>query len=131
MGEHRLGQDVVGEPVGEPGHRVRGQRRDHHQVRVLQVRVGIRGRRPARERVERLGRDEPLCPGRGKRQHVVPGGDEQANQLACLVGGDATGDADDDPGHGDILPANRATGLKADAEACGALRPSRPRRRAP
>ena len=110
MGEDGLGQDVVGEPVGEPGHRVRGQGRDHHQVRVLQVRVRIGSRRPARERMECLGRDEPLRPVRGKRQDVVPGGDEQANQLACLVGGDATGDADDDPGHGDILPANRPPG---------------------
>ena len=110
MGEDGLGQDVVGEPVGEPGHRVRGQGRDHDQVGALQVRVGIGGRRPARERVERLGRDEPLRPARRKRQDVVPGGDEQPDELTRLVGGDAAGDAEDDAGHGDILPANRGNG---------------------
>ena len=84
MSERRLGEDVVGEPVRELGHRVRGQRRDHEQVRPGQVRVEILVRRPACERVERLTADEAVGPTRDERDDVVPGLDEQARELAAL-----------------------------------------------
>ena len=60
MGERRFGEHVVGEAMCEPGHRVRGQRGDHEQLGVLQVRVGILPARLPGEGVERLGGDEPL-----------------------------------------------------------------------
>ena len=40
MGEGSLGEDVVSEPVRQLGHRVRGQRRDHEQVGLLEVGYG-------------------------------------------------------------------------------------------
>ncbi len=68
MREHRLGEDVVGEPVREPRHRVGRQRRDDDQVGALEVRVRIGRRRRAGERVERLGGDESLGPTGRQRQ---------------------------------------------------------------
>ena len=72
VGERRLGEHVVGEPVRELRERVRRQRRDHERVGARQVRIEIVRRRPARERVEGLGGDEALGAGRDERQHVVP-----------------------------------------------------------
>ena len=100
VGERRLREHVVGEAVRETGHRVRGQRGDHEQLGALQVRVGILGLRGPREGVERLGGDEPLGTARRQGQHVVARRDEPADQLTGLVGGDAAGDAEDDPRHG-------------------------------
>ena len=104
MGERRLGEHVVREPVRELGHRVRGQRRDHEQVGARQVRVEIFLRRPACERGERLTADEAVRPVRDDGNDVVPGLDEQARQLASLVGGDPAGDPEEHLGHGHILP---------------------------
>ena len=89
MRERGLGERVVGEAVGEPRHRVRRQRRDDEQVGALEVRIRVGGRGRARERVERLGGDEALGAARRQRQHVVAGPDEQADDLARLVGRDA------------------------------------------
>ena len=97
--EHGLGEHVVGQPVGEPRHRVRRQRRDDEQIGALEMRIRIGGSRRARERVERLGGDEPLGPARRQRQHVMAGANEQADDLARLVGRDAAGDAKDDARH--------------------------------
>ena len=49
--------------------------------------------------------DEPLGPARRDRRHVVPGVYEQAQELARLVGGDATRYAEEDARHGHIVPA--------------------------
>ena len=106
MRERRLGEDVVGEAVRELGERVRRQRRDHEQVGALQVRVGIGALALAREREERLGADEALGAARRQRQHVVARLDEEAHELAGLVGRDAAGDPEQDARHTDIVPAN-------------------------
>ena len=65
--ERRLGEQVVGEPVRELGQRVRRAGRDDQQVGARQVRVEVVRRRPARERGERLGADEPLGARRDER----------------------------------------------------------------
>ena len=65
---------------------------------------GILGERPARERDERLARDEALRPGCHERDDVVSGLDEQPRQLARLVGRDGAGDAEKDLGHSGIVP---------------------------
>ena len=104
MRERRLGEEVVGEPVRESRERVGRQRRDDQQVGVLQVRVRIGRRMLARQRPERLRRDEPLRPARGHGRHVVPGADEQPYELAGLVGRDAARHPDEDLRHGDIVP---------------------------
>ena len=58
--ERGLGEDVVGEPVGELGERVRRQRRDHEQVGALEVRVGVVVGRVGARGGEGLGGDEAL-----------------------------------------------------------------------
>ena len=63
--------EVVGEPVGELRERVRGARRDDEQVGAGQVQVEVLAGRPARERGEGLGADEPLGAGRDERDHLV------------------------------------------------------------
>ena len=99
MRERRLGEDVVGEPVRELRERVRRARRDEQQVGARQVEVDVLAGGPARERAKRLGGDEALGAGRHERHDVVPGLDEQAADLAGLVGGDAAGDPEQDAGH--------------------------------
>ena len=106
--ERGLGEDVVGDPLRELGERVRRAGRDDEQVGVLEVRIQVLARRPPRERVERLRRDELLGAARDERHDVVPRLDEQPRQLAGLVGGDASGYAEQDPRHGRILPVRRA-----------------------
>jgi hypothetical protein len=109
MSEGRLGlgEQVVGQAVGEPGERVRGERRDDQQIGPLQVRVRIGAALPPREREQRVGADEPLRAARDDGENVVTRFDEQANHLTRLVGGDSTRDAQDHPGHGQIVPVRR------------------------
>ena len=99
MRERRLGEDVVGDPVRELRERVRRARRDDQQVGPRQVLVDVFALRPAREREERLLGDEALRSRRDERDHVVPLLHEQARQLARLVGGDPSGDTQQDPAH--------------------------------
>ena len=103
--ERRLGENVVGEPVRQLRQRVCGQRRDHEQVGALEVRIGIGARGLAREREERLGPNESVGGLRRQRQHVVTRLDEQAHELAGLVGRDAAGDPEQDARHRSIVPA--------------------------
>ncbi len=116
MGERRLGQDVVGEPVGESRERMGGERRDDEHVGVLEVRVRVGAGSRAREREEGLGGDEPFGATRHERVDVVPRLDEQPDELARLVGGDAARDADEDPGHADIVPVGCASRESACAD---------------
>ena len=97
--EHGLGERVVGQPVREARHRVRRQRRDDEQIGALEMRIRVGGSGRAGERVERLGRDEPLGPARRQRQHVMARPDEEADDLARLVRRDPAGDAKDDARH--------------------------------
>ena len=99
MRERRFGEDVVGEPVRELRERVRRAGRDEQQVGARQVEIDVLGRGPPRERAERLGGDEALGAGRDERNDVVPRFHEEAADLARLVGGDAAGDPEEDPGH--------------------------------
>ena len=92
MGERRLGEDVVGDPVGELRERVRGARRDDEQVGVRQVRVEILGGRTARECQKRPLGDELLRTRSDEGHDVVPGLDEQPRHLARLVRGDPSAD---------------------------------------
>jgi hypothetical protein len=105
MRERCLGEDVVGDPVGELRERIRRAGGDHEQVGPRQVRVEILAGRPAREREEGLLGDEALRPGRDERDHLVSRLDEQARQLACLVGRDTAGDSQENPAHAAIMPA--------------------------
>jgi hypothetical protein len=104
VGQRRLGQEVVGQPVREPGQGVGGQRRDDQEICALQVRVRITARLRPREGMERLRGDEALRPAREQRLHIVSRLDEQPDELAGLVGRDAAGDADEDPRHAHIVP---------------------------
>ena len=110
MRERRLGEDVVGEPVRELGQRVRRARRDDEQVGAREMEIDVVPRRPPGERPERLGRDEALGAGRDERHDVVAVLDEQPAQLARLVGGDATGHAEQDAGHAEMMPTHRGYG---------------------
>ena len=65
--EDSLREDVVGDPVGELRHRVRGQRRDHDEIEALEVRIRALVRAAPRERAERLGGHEALGAGRQRR----------------------------------------------------------------
>ena len=127
-GERGARQEVVGEPGGELGDRVRRGRRDREDVGVAdelevaeRVVVGQRlaGERAARrvalelvdedrragQRGERGGADEARARRRLDDAHGVPGGGRQADELQRLVGGDPTTDAEQDPGHGGPSPA--------------------------
>ena len=108
MGERGLGQEVVREPVCQPCHRVRGQRRDARTSASVEVRIGVGGRLLPRERPERLGRDELLGAACDDGRDVVPGADEEPDELTCLVGGDAARHADEDSRHGHSVPAESA-----------------------
>ncbi len=99
----------------QPRERVRGERRDDERIRILQVRVRICRRRPARERPERLGGDEPLRSAREHRRHVVTRADEQPDELARLVGGDPTRHADDDVRHVHIVQVTKSLAAPASA----------------
>ena len=72
--------------------------------------VDVVRRRPPRERAKHLGRDEALGPGRDQRYDVVAFLDEQAAQLARLVGGDPTRHAEEDAGHAEMMPTRRRCG---------------------
>ena len=97
--ERGLGEEVVREPVREPREGVRREGGDDERVGVLEVRVRVGRRVLARERPERLGRDEPLGPARHDRRDVVPGPHEQPDELARLVGRDAACHSEEDPRH--------------------------------
>ena len=99
MRKRRFGQDVVGEAMRELRKRVRRARRDEQKVGAGQVEIEILGGRAPRERAERLGGDEALGPWRDERDDLVAGLHEQAAHLACLVGGNAAGNPEQDPGH--------------------------------
>ena len=105
MRERGLGQQVVGDPLGELRERVRRARGDDEQVAARQVEVEILVGRPARERLEGLCPHEPLGARRHQRHHLVARLDEQARQLARLVGGDPPTHPEQNPAHGPIVPA--------------------------
>ncbi len=71
VGERRLGQHVVREPVRELRERVGRARGHEQQVGPREVQVDVVAGRPPRERPERLRGDEPLRAGRDERHHVV------------------------------------------------------------
>ena len=99
-GERELREHVVRQPVRQLRERVRGQRRDHQQVGVDQVRVELVRLLAPGERLERPRRDEALGLGGQDRRHLVPRLDEESAELARLVGGDAAGHSEEDPpGH--------------------------------
>ena len=106
MGERRLGEHVVGEALRELGQGVCRARCDDEQIGAGEVRVEVSRRRPARQREERLLRDEPLCTGRQERDHLVARLDEQARQLACLVGRDTACYTEQDLRHRRIVPGS-------------------------
>ena len=99
MCERRFGDEVVGEPVRELRQGVRGQRRDDEQIGSRQVRVEIVAWSPAGKSEEGLSPDETLGSRGDERDDLVPGLDEQADELARLVRGNPTGDADKDSSH--------------------------------
>ena len=95
MCERGLGDEVVGDPVGELRERVRRERRDHVQVGTRQVRVEVLARLAPGEREVRLAADEALSALGDERHDVMAGLDEQPNELARLVRGDTSGHADE------------------------------------
>ena len=99
MCERRFRDQIVGEPVRELRQRIRGQRCDDQQIGSREVSVEIIAGRPAGKSEEGLGPDETLRTGGDQRNDLVPALDEQANEVARLVGGDPTGDADKDSSH--------------------------------
>ncbi len=99
MRERRLGQDVVGEALRQTRERVRSQRRDDEEVEATEVRVRVVGRRPARQRRERLGGDEALGARGEHGVHFMAAPDEQPYQRAGLVGRDPAGDSEQDARH--------------------------------
>ena len=106
VGERGLGQEVVGEPVGEPRHRVRGQRRDDEQRRRRSgADTGRRAAPSARAPRTSRAATNSSAPARDDRRDVVPGADEQPDELTGLVGGDAARHADEDSRHGHSVPA--------------------------
>ena len=92
------------EAVRELRQRVRGAGSDDEQVGARQMQIQVLAGRPARERHERLGTDEALGAGRDERDHLVPGLDEQARELAGLVRRDAPGNPEQDPAHLSLCP---------------------------
>ena len=99
MCQRGLGHEVVGDAAGQLGQRVGGGRSDHEQVGVLEVWIGTGAARASGQRVERLIADEAFRRRRQNRHDLVPGLDEQAHQLARLVGGYASTYADEDASH--------------------------------
>ena len=77
-GERELREHVVRQPVRELRERVRGQRRDHQQVGVDQVRVELARLLAPGERLEGPRRDEALGLGGQDRRHLVPRLDEES-----------------------------------------------------
>jgi hypothetical protein len=76
VGERRLRQDVVRDPRGELGERVRGAGRDDEQIGPRQVLVDVLALRPPREREERLFGDESMSARREELDHLL-GQEEQ------------------------------------------------------
>ncbi len=92
MSERCLGDEVVGDPVGELRERVRRARCDDEQLGPGEMGVEVLASGTPRERLKGLGPHEAVGAGREQRDHVVPALHEQARQLARLVGGDAAAD---------------------------------------
>ena len=97
--QRRLGEEVVGEPVRQPGERVRGRGRDDEQLSALEVGIGIVAWRLPREGEERVRGDEPLGARRDDRVDVVARPHQQPQERARLVGRDPPGDSEQDAGH--------------------------------
>jgi hypothetical protein len=76
MRKRRFGQQVVGQPVGKPGQRIRGERRHDEHVCALQMWVRDVVLRLACESEERLNRNESLRTCRDEWIDVVLGSDE-------------------------------------------------------
>ena len=98
--ERELREHVVGEPAGERRERVRRKRGDHEQVGLDQVGVELARLLAAGKRLEGARGDEALCLCGQNRRDLMTGLDEQARQLARLVGGDSTSHPEDNLGHG-------------------------------
>ena len=97
--ERRLGEHVVGQPVGELGQRVRSQRGDHQQIRLREVWVRVVVDRVVRQGGERLLGDEALGATRHQGKDLVPGQHETPCELARLVGGNPARHAEEDASH--------------------------------
>jgi len=97
--KRRLGQDVVRDALRELRERVRRARRNDEQVGVLEVRIGIAIEWPPRQRREGLRGHELLGTARDKRNHVVACLDEEARQIAGLVGRDTAGHTEKNSSH--------------------------------
>jgi len=121
-GERAAAQQVVRQPGGELGDRVRRRRRDHvhlgvaHQLQMaerLMAGQGLPGERPARGVVLELADEHGRSGQRLKRRRPdkaparrglhdpdgVPGPRRQAHELERLVCGDAAAHAEQDSGH--------------------------------
>ena len=114
--ERSFGDEIVREPVGQLGKAVRSERRNHEQIGPREVEVQVLGGRPPDEREERLRSDEALRAGGDEWDDVMSALHEQANEVASLVRGDPTGDADEHSSHAAILPFRH----KADQKSGGA-----------
>ena len=104
MRERRFGDEIVREPVRQLGERIGCQRRDHEQIGPGEMNVEILRRRLSGQRKEGFRSDETLRTGGDQRDDLVARLHEQANQVASLIGGDSTGDADQHSSHAGILP---------------------------
>ena len=104
------GHQVVGKTVGEPRDQMRrGRNRDEHLGPVGQFDVRnpgllVRGEEFAAQRVaaqglQRQRRDELERVRGGHNPNLVPAAHEQAHQIARLVGGNATRDAEQHATH--------------------------------
>src|SRR6266508_1208945 len=102
--EPRLGDQVVREPLGQLRQAVRSQRRDDEEVGARQMEVEILSGGAACQAEEGLCAHETLGRGRNEGDDLVPGPDEEPDELASLVGGNAARDADENAGHAGILP---------------------------
>ena len=88
-------------PCGELRERVRGAAARHEQVGARQMRIEIVAGRPAARARGTSRGDEPLGARASRAERPRgPRGRSSRSQLARLVGGDASGDPEQDPRHG-------------------------------
>ena len=109
-GERALRDDVIGQAGRELGQRVGRARRDHEQVGLDRgAGKSSRGasRRASASKV--FAETKLSASGVRMRRHLVTRPDEQARELAGLVGRDSAGHAEKDPSHGHIVPAAAKT----------------------
>src|SRR5207247_961246 len=95
--------------VRELSERVHRQRSDHEQVGASQVYIEVVRRRPPRQGEEGLGPNESLSPRRNERHDFVATFDEQANQLASFVSGNAASDPHKNTSHAGNSALERST----------------------